>query len=126
MKIFKTINICVLLIVSLVFLTFSQASAREKGQIVQSMKDRLAAVKQLKTDGIVGETHNGYLAFVGGAEKADVVSAENQDRKELYEIIAKEQGTSIQVIEKNMGVVKAQRAETGDFFQTKDGAWVKK
>lgn len=126
MKIFKTINICVLLIAGLVFLTFSQASAREKEEIVQSMKDRLAVVKELKAAGIVGETHNGYLAFVGSAQKADVVAAENQDRKELYEIIAKDEGTSIQVIEKNMGVVKAQRAETGNFFQTADGNWVKK
>ncbi|MBU1193791.1 MAG: YdbL family protein [Proteobacteria bacterium] len=126
MKIFRTINICALLIAGLVFLTFSQASAREKEQIVQSMKDRIGVVNQLKASGVVGETYNGYLAFVGSAEKAEVVDAENKDRKELYGLVAEDEGTSIQIIEKNMGVVKAQRAKQGEFFQTSDGKWVKK
>lgn len=126
MKIFKTIHICVLVIAGLVFLTFSQASAREKEEIVQSLKDRIGIVNQLKASGVVGETNNGYLAFVGNVEKADIVDAENKDRKELYEILADDEGTSIQVIEKNMGVVKAQRAGQGEFFQTSDGKWVKK
>jgi uncharacterized protein YdbL (DUF1318 family) len=54
------------------------------------MKNRLPEIKQLKAQGIVGEDNKGYLQFVGGNKaKADVVAAENKDRKTVYTAIAK-------------------------------------
>ena len=55
------------------------------------MKNRLPLIKQLKSQGIVGENNKGYLQFVGGNKaKADVVAAENKDRKTVYTAIAKQ------------------------------------
>jgi len=123
----KRITICLLLSISIAFMFTSVAFARSQNEIIQSMKNRKATIKQLKTSGVVGETNKGYLAFVGGSGGQDaVVAAENQDRKELYALVAKKQNTSLSVVENNMGVVKAQRAKPGEFYQNSSGAWQKR
>ncbi len=97
------------------------------GGIKSRMKSRLPAINQLKAQGVVGENNLGYLEFVGGQKiKADVVSAENADRKKVYAAIAKQQGANIQVVGQRRAAKISQIAKKGHWIQTPAGKWQKK
>ena len=91
------------------------------------MKNRLPVIKELKTEGIVGEDNKGYLQFVGGKKaKADVVEAENKDRKTVYKAIAKQQGTTAELVGKRRALQIAKKAEPGEWVQDASGNWIQK
>jgi uncharacterized protein len=91
------------------------------------MKNRLPVIVELKAKGIVGENNRGYLEFVGGKkEKADVVAAENEDRKQVYTAIAKQQGTTAELVGKRRALQIAQKAGPGEFVQDAAGKWIQK
>lgn len=123
-RIFKT---HILMIICLVFVIVSIASARTLPEIKQSMAKRAPVINTLKFEGIVGENNKGYLAFVGSkrAEEA-VVAAENYDRKIVYKYLAKKQNQSLAVAEKNQAARKVKHAKPGEYFQNASGAWQKK
>lgn len=123
----KSYVACFMIAFMMVMLGTTMAYAKSKAQIISDMKARLDTINQLKDAGAVGETANGYIAFVKGDNgSGDVVAAENSDRKALYAIIAKEQNTSADVVGNNMGVLKAQRVKPGHYFRDASGAWMKK
>jgi uncharacterized protein YdbL (DUF1318 family) len=96
-------------------------------EIKQRMIDRLPVIKALKGKGIVGENNKGYLEFVGKKkEKADVVTAENKDRKLVYKAIAKQQGTTAAVVGKHRAVQIANKAQLGEWLQDAKGKWYQK
>ena len=91
------------------------------------MIQRLPAIADLKTKGIIGEDNRGYLGFVAGSRvMEEVIAAENSDRRAVYEIFAKQQNTSLDVVESVQGARKAEKANPGEFYQNRDGQWVKK
>jgi hypothetical protein len=91
------------------------------------MIQRLPAIADLKTKGIIGEDNRGYLGYVtGNRVMEDVIAAENADRKTIYEIFAKQQNTSLDVVEAVQGARKAEKANPGEFYQNREGQWVKK
>jgi uncharacterized protein YdbL (DUF1318 family) len=91
------------------------------------MKNRLPVIKKLKTEGIVGEDNKGYLQFVGGNKaKADVVAAENKDRKTVYTAIAKQQGTTAELVGKRRALQIAKKAAPGEWVQDAGGNWIQK
>ena len=91
------------------------------------MKKRLPVLKELKAKGIVGEDNQGYLQFVGSnKEKADVVAAENKDRKTVYAAIAKQQGTTAELVGKRRAMQIAKRANKGEWVQDASGKWLQK
>ena len=95
--------------------------------IKQRMIERLPVIKSLKDQGIVGENNAGYLEFVGQKkEKADVIDAENQDRKLVYGAIAKQQGTTVEVVGKHRAIQLANKARPGEWLQDAAGKWHKK
>lgn len=97
------------------------------GGVKERMKKRLPVIAQLKASGIIGETNRGYLGFVGAArEKADVIAAENKDRKAIYSYFAKQQGTTLDKVEQIQAKRKAKKAKSGEFIQQSNGGWVKK
>ena len=70
--------------------TFATGISAFADDIKTRMKQRLPVIIELKAQGIVGENNAGYLEFIGAKrEKADVVAAENNDRKTVYTAIAK-------------------------------------
>jgi uncharacterized protein YdbL (DUF1318 family) len=96
-------------------------------EIKHRMIDRLPVIKALKGKGIVGENNKGYLEFVGKKkEKADVVTAENKDRKLVYKAIAKQQGTTAAVVGKHRAVQIANKAQLGEWLQDAKGKWYQK
>jgi len=55
-----------------------------------------------------------------------VVAAENQDRKDIYTQIAKQQNVSIQLVQKRRATSLFSNGITGHYYQNEAGAWVKK
>lgn len=95
--------------------------------IKQRMIDRLPVINDLKARGIVGENNLGFLEFMGDQkEKADVVKAENRDRKSVYDAIAKKQGTTADVVGKHRAAQIAGKAPAGLMLQDANGKWYKK
>jgi uncharacterized protein len=95
--------------------------------IKERMKERLPVIVELKTQGIVGENNRGYLDFVGNVKTHEaLIDQENQDRKAVYAHIAKQQNTSLSVVEKNRALQLIERAAPGTYVQMPDGTWVQK
>jgi hypothetical protein len=119
----KTLIVIVLVLLgALVFIGTATA-----GGIKERMKQRLPAIVELKTKGIVGENNQGYLAFVTGQTSQEaLVAAENKDRKTIYTHIAKQQNTSLDLVEKRRAITLAERAIPGEFIQNTHGTWTKK
>lgn len=97
------------------------------GDIKARMKDRLPRIIELKAAGIVGENHQGFLAFIGGKQSEQtLVEAENQDRQLVYGAIAKQQGTTADVVGRRRALQIAENAKPGEWLQDAGGKWVQK
>jgi len=108
----------------IVFAAGAFPSAKE---IQARMLARLPEIKALKDKGLVGENNQGLLEFVGQQkENQDVVAAENQDRKMVYEAIAKQQGITVELVGKHRAIQIADKARTGEWLQDADGKWYRK
>lgn len=95
--------------------------------IKAQMKERLPIINNLKAKGVIGENNKGFLEFRGGSrEKADVVNAENADRKKVYASIASKQGSSPDHVGKRRAAQLKTIARPGEWLQKPDGQWYKK
>jgi uncharacterized protein YdbL (DUF1318 family) len=107
--------------------TFAVGISAFADDIKTRMKQRLPVIIELKAKGIVGENNAGYLEFIGAKrEKADVVAAENKDRKTVYTAIAKQQGTTVELVGKRRALQIAKKADPGEWVQDASGKWVQK
>lgn len=96
-------------------------------EIKARMAERLPVIMELKQNGIVGENNQGLLEFVGAAqEKADVVEAENKDRKIVYKAIAKKTGTTPEIVGQRRGAQIADNAKGGEWIEDDSGQWKQK
>ena len=116
------------IVIALLFLgTFVICVSAFAGDIKTRMKTRLPAIVALKDKRILGETNRGYLQFVGQEkEKEEIVMDENKDRKIVYTAIAKQQGVTVDVVEKRRALQIAQKAKTGQWLQDENGRWYQK
>jgi len=111
-------------VVAGVFLFSASASCAD---IKARMKDRLPRIIELKAAGIVGENNQGFLAFIGGNQSEQaLVEAENQDRQLVYSAIAKQQGTTADVVGRRRALQIAENAKPGEWLQDAGGKWVQK
>jgi uncharacterized protein YdbL (DUF1318 family) len=95
--------------------------------IKERMQERLPAVVELKKAGIVGENAQGYLEFVGADKKGeDIVTAENDDRKKVYEAIAKQSETTIELVGQRRAKQIAEKADPGEWLKDEAGKWYQK
>jgi uncharacterized protein YdbL (DUF1318 family) len=95
--------------------------------IKDRMKARLPAIIAMKVQGVIGESNSGYLQILAGkAADAQVVEAENQDRRTVYELIAKQQKTTMAVVGQQRARIIRDNARSGEWIQTDDGKWLKK
>lgn len=115
-------------VVSLLFfwvcLTVDAGSSSNK--IKSRMMKRLPVIKAMKAKGVIGENNRGYLEYRGPKENADVVKAENGDRRQVYKAIAKQQGASISVVEKHRAAAIEKKANSGEWLQDANGKWYQK
>jgi uncharacterized protein YdbL (DUF1318 family) len=106
---------------------FAVSASALAEDIKARMKTRLPFIQELKAKGVVGENNKGYLEFIGGQkESADVVAAENNDRETVYAAIAKQQGTTAELVGKRRALQIANRAKPGQWVQDASGNWLQK
>jgi len=117
------IALFVLLIFSAEGMCFAGAN-----DIKARMKERLPSIVQMKTDGLIGENNKGFLSFVPGAamKNGNIVTAENNDRKTVYSAIAKQQGTSAELVGERRARQIAGKASSGAWLEDESGKWYKK
>ncbi len=110
------------------FILIAGASAfAGSDKIKTRMKERLPVITTLKAEGVVGENNKGYLEVIGANKgKAGVITAENSDRKQVYTAIAKQQGTSVDLVGKRRAKQIAKKAKPGQWIQDQSGKWYQK
>ena len=119
-------TIIVLLPVFILGFLLTNAYASSKA-IKKRMIERRPTIRALKEKGLIGENNKGYLEFVGSKkEKADVIEAENKDRKKVYAAIAKQQGTTVELVGKHRAIQLAKKAKPGEWLQDATGKWYQK
>ena len=117
----------IFIVLSVFILGILTADGYASDSIKERMINRLPVIKELKDRGIVGENNLGFLEFIGNQkEKADVVEAENTDRKTVYEAIAKKQGATVELVGRHRAVQIADKARPGEWLQDANGKWYKK
>ena len=112
------------------------AAARSKSEVLASMKARYAALDQLVAARKLGETHqasveavkNSYLGekvTVGGKTITvqQLVSGENTDRNDYFQIAAKEQGTSPAVVARAFAQRMRSKLRKGEYWKGPSGTW---
>jgi uncharacterized protein YdbL (DUF1318 family) len=116
-----------LFVATLVACLFFFSAAALGDNIKQRMKNRLPQIIALKAAGIIGENHQGLLAFVGDNQQEQaLVEAENKDRQLVYGAIAKQQGTTAAVVAQRRALQIAENAKPGEWLQDASGKWVQK
>ena len=98
-------------------------------ELQERFKQRYGQIRELKKQGSVGETYEGYLDYVTDKKADDakkLVDAENADRKELYESIAKNEGTTTEKVAERAAKRNFTKAAAGEFLKGADGKWTKK
>jgi uncharacterized protein len=120
----KTIIVLLPVFILGIMLTNAYASSKS---IKKRMIERLPTIRALKEKGLVGENNKGYLEFVSSKqENADVVEAENKDRKKVYDAIAKQQGTTVELVGKHRAIQLAKKAKPGEWLQDANSKWYQK
>lgn len=96
--------------------------------IQKNMKQRQGTINALLAKGVVGEANTGFLAVRGtlSEEEQKLVDAENQDRKTVYEAIAKQQKATAAQVGVRRARQIAQRAAKGTWLQDEKDNWSQK
>lgn len=100
--------------------------AQDTETIKQNMIRRLPRINELKKQGQIGENRNGFLAVVReklGAADQNLLEAENADRKAVYAAIARQQGTSSELVGQLRAKKIYEQANSGEFLMKEDGSW---
>lgn len=115
------------LVATMVAGVFLFSASAFSGDIKARMRARLPKIIELKAAGIVGETHNGLLAFVGSNKPEQaLVAAENKDRKRVYDAIARQQSTTADAVGRRRALQIAEKARPGEWLQDAGGKWFQK
>jgi uncharacterized protein len=121
--------ILMLAAISLVSIMSLSALAQSKDEITTGMRDRYQALQQAKDKGFIGEAWTGLVVLVDSNAPGDIqnlVSAENKDRVALFQIIARETGTSVEEVARQNRIRMYRLAEDNHFLQDQNRQWVRK
>jgi uncharacterized protein len=117
-----SIFISLILLAGLITVAFAGAD-----DIKKRMLERLPAIVSLKQQGVVGENSKGFLQFIGNIKTGqDTVEAENADRQKVYEAIAMQQGSTVDLVGTRRALQIAETAQPGEWLQDSSGKWYKK
>jgi uncharacterized protein len=91
-------------------------------------QERYPKIAKLKSEGVIGETSRGYVAFVEQekADAAQLVKDENADRETLYNALAAKEGTTAEKVAERNAKRNFAKAGSGEYLQGPDGKWQKK
>lgn len=118
-------NILLLTLLALTFVITSNTVVA--GTIQDRMKARIPEITVLKNKGIVGENNKGYLAYISANKKGTaLVNAENADRKQVYENIARKIKSNVEAVGERRAAQIAKNGIKGHWYQNRNGQWSKK
>ncbi|NAW88180.1 YdbL family protein [Photobacterium halotolerans] len=86
-------------------------------------------LQQAKAQGLVGEANNGYIAALAPSPSAEVrqlIQTVNSERKESYQRIAVSHGLTLPEVSRLAYKKAIEKTESGHFYQSPSGLWVKK
>lgn len=86
-------------------------------------------LQEAKNDGLVGEQRNGYVGLVVESAPAEVVALArdiNNQRRELYQQIARENGLTVEQVAALAYEKAVEATLPGQYLQDASGAWVRK
>ena len=118
------ISICLIMLTGVMgnALVFADSQA-----IKERMKSRLPEILTLKSQGVVGENNKGFLEFVGDRKTGEqLVNDENNDRRQVYEAIAQQTGSTVDAVGQRRAIQIAGSANAGDQLQDSSGNWYQK
>ncbi|MFA5257230.1 MAG: YdbL family protein [Opitutales bacterium] len=124
---FTSLLAAVVVAFAALFAVAPAAQAQSPG-IRQRMQERLPQIDAMKEEGRVGENNQGYLAVRGSlnADENAVLAAENSDRSEVYEAIAKRTGSDADTVGRERAKQIADRTASGVWVQDSSGRWSRK
>lgn len=97
---------------------------------LQNRQARYYQLQSLKKQSAVGENNKGYVtALKEDAATSTLVSAENRDRRVLYEALAEQNalgGNGLLEVQRAFAEVQSDKASSGEMVQNATGAWEKK
>ncbi len=106
--------------------TATVAMAESAKDIQQRMKSRIASISSLKSQQILGENNLGYLEFRGKKAQVEMVSNENNDRKLIYQAIAKKQKVTTELVGKRRAMTISKKGKATWLYQDSNGKWYQK
>jgi len=94
--------------------------------MAMSLDEAKNALESAKSEGLVGETPEGYLAAVSSDQKAkEIVSTINDARREAYKKIAEKHGIAVTKVETVAGQKAVEKTPEGQYIRVND-RWIKK
>lgn len=118
----RSVPVCLVLV-----LCFLSVGVVQAAGIKERMLERLPAINALKAQGVLGENNAGYLDFIGKDRSgSDLVEAENNDRRQVYTAIGKQQGVAVEIVGKRRALQIKDLSPAGSWLQSDDGKWYKK
>ncbi|MCK5915757.1 MAG: YdbL family protein [Deltaproteobacteria bacterium] len=117
-------SIVLTLIIASIMIISSNAQA---ASLKERMRSRMPQITEFKSAGILGENNRGYLELRGPKAGAEtLIKAENQDRRAVYNAIAKQQNSNPENVGQRRAAQIAERAPTGTWLQNNQGEWHRK
>jgi uncharacterized protein YdbL (DUF1318 family) len=119
-------HLCSFLLIALIGSLAIAASLDDQIDALQKeFKARYPELRELKDKGVIGETSNGFVAFVKSedAGSADVMNAENSDRTRLYQLVAEKEKTTPEKVAERNARRNFREARKGDYLRDKNGNW---
>jgi uncharacterized protein YdbL (DUF1318 family) len=109
-------------------LLFADGSLHAGDSVKQRMAARAPQIIELKGNGVIGENNQGYLELRGGSDSAaaELVKAENKDRRAVYQAIAKKAGGTVEQVGQQVAAKRAKQAGKGEWLQKPGGEWYQK
>ncbi|TGB75703.1 hypothetical protein CRI64_07925 [Escherichia sp. E2748] len=84
-------------------------------------------LNEARSQGRVGERHNGYLAAIStDPETRELVANINQARKESYQKLAESHNIPLEEVANLAGTKLVEKAKPGEYVQGINGMWVRK
>jgi len=87
------------------------------------------SLHQAKAQGLVGEQPNGYLGVVAGHDTPaarSLVQSINAKRRQVYQEIARRNGTALHNVEVLAGKKAIERTPAGEYVRLPSGGWHRK
>ena len=127
MNIMTRLGITLLIAVSLGMATVALSATED--ELKERFKGRYQQLQALKQQAKVGETAGGFVApvkpeFAGDA--SGVIDPENRDRRELYDLLAKQTNATPDAVANRNAARNFQKAKPGEWLKNADGSWRQK